>query len=166
MSIEIGRCGTLFGTHFSGPPFRAADCAEENGVGGFGAGERVVGKGISRCINCTSAHEFVLKVDLEVCCLFDDAEDLDCFGSDFGTNAIACENADCLFRHLVRLIQDVVTRTFGVLFFRRRWGSGPGRVSHQMEGCPRCSKQRHRHTVFCRQSESDPRFAIQGCAGQ
>src|SRR5271155_4140979 len=56
---------TLLRTDFASSPFRASDCAEKDCVRGFGTRERIVGEGVSCCIDGTSSHEFVLKVDFE-----------------------------------------------------------------------------------------------------
>jgi hypothetical protein len=89
----------LFWTDFASAPFGTSYSTEEDSISGLGTGKGVIGKRVSGGINRTAAHEFVLKIDLQVFCLFNDIEDFDCFGGDFGTDTIAGEDADCLFDH-------------------------------------------------------------------
>src|SRR5277367_2873945 len=90
---------TLFRTDFASSPFRASDCAEKDCIRGFGTRERLVGEGVSCCIDGAASHEFVLEVDFESRGFLYNFEDFDCFGSDFRTDSIACKYANGLFRH-------------------------------------------------------------------
>jgi hypothetical protein len=75
--------------------YRSSNCAEEDGVGGLGGLERLVGDGGAVSVDGAAAHEVLLEVELEIRSYFlDRFEHLDALDHDLWAAVVSGKHDD------------------------------------------------------------------------